>query len=668
MTAAIALIASTAGLGEIGARVLDVVLVALAIAIAYRFPRAVPYMAVFSVGLQSTLTHWLTSDGDVLVGLVVGLAIARFTTPRTAQHGTTSYTVLALLGLALVVLLSFLANANGPYGQQVGLASEYFLSRVALVIALTLLSDKNSESQVRWARAIGLLALALSIYRIGQVVGLPLKVVADALHIAVLGDYFDRPDANTFGVLAAIGIPFLLLGVGQDGRQQLHLNLVRWLAAAAVMVALTSTESRTAAVIVAIALAVLVVVAKSRWRRMSIVGLAMVYVVGSLVPAFSIAQKPIVVPTQDIASSTVATDEVPLGAPPQTPPAGKTPSPGVQPTPPTTDHPALPALVPEWRSVLDRDTYRLESTLPPVDRSRRDHYLVFVARAPTSSADITLRISVNGTGVADLRPSQMSSHYHWQEVHVPDALANTGRPVVVEFAAAGSLDSASNYFLIGGVNARSAGYESRIWTGHAWLADDLSSDPGVQVGLPIVFMDGRVPSLAYFGVPPASVIDPSIRDRFVLWDAAVLGFLHHPLLGSGFYSFGLWLDRYKPQDSPLFFHYANAHSNYFQLLSDLGLAGPILFTLVFAIPLWVNIRRMIVGWRGNDWLAPAFAVALVAMLASSLTQTWLADSRIYILALLLALISTGSDQGVPSIRALRATLIKFRANSYKSPP
>jgi O-antigen ligase/polysaccharide polymerase Wzy-like membrane protein len=618
------------GAGATTGRILDILVFVLAASLAYRLPRSVPYVAVFAVGLQSTLSHTLTSDGDALAGLAIGLSAMRVRSGTFTWRLRLTHSFVALAILNLLVVLSLLANYRGPNGHSVTLDSEYFISRSILAAAVILLSDREADWQQRWGQALGLLALVLSLYRLSEAVGLPLKPAADALGIAVLGDYVDPANANLFAVLAGVGIAFLLADAGQrDRRLGVH-DSARWLAAAVATLGMASAESRTALATFVVVIVALLALAATWKRRVFVVGLASVYLLGSLLPAFAISQKPIVVSTTLVGDSAVITNKKPLVAPPEALAGGTVPAP--------VSHAPLPALRPQWRSPLDRTNYRLEAILPPA-AAGRGHYLDFIGRTGGGALGVFLNVSVNGALVAQLRPSDMSTDYRWEEVPIPDALVGTAKPLSVDFVASGDLNSARNYFLLGGVYARAEGFTSRFWTGSSWVTSDLSSDPGTQTGLFTVFLDGYVPPFTYFAVPSNGVLDPSVADRFVLWHTAVNVFLHNPLLGTGFYTFGLVKVQYEPQDSPLIFSYANAHSNYFELLSDLGFAGPLLFLLVLLVPVVEVTRRTVSSRRSIGWLPPAMALALVVYLLSSATQSWVADSRVYVTAWFVALVS-----------------------------
>ena len=302
--------------GAAEGRILDVLVFALAGLFAYRFPRTAPYIAVFSVGFQSTLTHSLTSDGDALAGLTVGLAVTRIRSRRMPTQRVVSHTLVALAGLGLLVGLSFAANVRGPNGNEVALGSEYFISRIVLAAAVVILSEQDTDWQHRWVRAIALLVLVLSVFRIAEMAGLPLKTLTDALRMAVVSEYSNSFDANTFAVLAAIGIPFLLAGAGRADSEPMWQRWGRWLSAGLVAFAMASTQSRTGVVIMVVALIILLLFAKTGRRRILVSGLALVYVGASLVPAFSIGNKPVVVTPQAVPASTIATNEPPIIAPP----------------------------------------------------------------------------------------------------------------------------------------------------------------------------------------------------------------------------------------------------------------------------------------------------------------------------------------------------------------
>ena len=641
-------------LGATDGRILDVVIFAVAGLLAYRFPRTAPYVAVFSVGLQSTLTQSLTSDGDALAGLMVGLAFTRIRSRRLPSQRVVSYTLAALGAMGLLVGLSFAANVRGPNGNEVALGSEYFISRTVLAAAVVILSEQDADWQHRWVRAIALLALVLSAFRIAEVAGLPLKTLTDALGIALVSEYSRVSDANTFAVVAAIGIPFLLAGGAIDDSHAIWSKWGLWLGAALVTFALASTESRTGVVIMVVVVISLLLLAKTGRRRLLVLGLALIYAGGSLVPAFSIGNKPVVVSAQAFPQSIVATNEAPIIAPPLVPsPGSPQPTPQPQPQP---GQPPLPAIPLQWRSILDRSSYLLEATVPPAAKRTRGSYLVFVVRAASRADQATLRITVNGTVVADLKPSEMSLRYHWEQVPIPDALVDTGKPISIGIAAAGNVDSSKHYFAVGGIYARGSGYSSRIWTGRSWLQNDLSSDPGIQSGMPLVFLNGAVPPLEYFVAPQGGVIDTSLSDRLVLWRTALNIFMHNPALGTGFYTFQFVRDQYEPIESPLFHVYTNAHSNYFELLSDLGIAGPLMFLLVFLVPLIKVVRRTMPKSSHPEWMAPALALALIALLLSSLTQTWIADSRLYITAWFIVLVA-GSEIALAPLRVESASKV-----------
>jgi len=554
----------------------------------------------------------------------------------------------ALALLNLLVVLSYVANSSGPNGAQISLSTEYFLSRSALGATVVLLSDEEPDSLKRWSQAIGMLALFLAVFRLSQMMGLPVKTAADALGISVLGDYLDSPNANLYAVLLGIGIPLLLAWFSKDGDRVESGKTIRWIGAAIVTLAMASTASRTGAVIIVVVIGVLLVSARSTISRVAVGALAAVYVLGSLLPSLSVVQRPVVVASTTVPDHVVATNQAPIVAPTQTLVG--------QPSPPPIQYHALPAMRPQWRSVLDRTSYRLEQSIPSATTFGSGDYIVFSGAAGGGGSGVTLLINVNGTLVAQLKPTDMTTDYRWHEVQIPDYLALQGKTMTVGFTVAGSPDSTRDYFLIGGVNATSEGYRTRIWTGEFWSQADVSSDPGSQSGLLMTFLDGVIPPLKYFDKSSDAVIDTSIEDRLTLWRTALNVFLHNPLLGTGFYSFGEVRSQYTPSGTTIFYPYANAHSNYFQLLADLGAAGPILLALIYIMPLARVARSVLSDPRRISWFSLAFALALLTCLISSVTQTWIADSRFYVLSWFLALVAGGTAWTTERRFTSRATI------------
>jgi hypothetical protein len=67
------------------------------------------------------------------------------------------------------------------------------------------------------------------------------------------------------------------------------------------------------------------------------------------------------------------------------------------------------------------------------------------------------------------------------------------------------------------------------------------------------------------------------------------------------------------------------------------------------VPLIDVVRRTIRRSGNQEWMAPALALAILALLLSSFTQTWIADSRVYITAWFIVLVA-GSEIALAPLR------------------
>jgi hypothetical protein len=131
-----------------------------------------------------------------------------------------------------------------------------------------------------------------------------------------------------------------------------------------------------------------------------------------------------------------------------------------------------------------------------------------------------------------------------------------------------------------------------------------------------------------FGGDLADLLTLSGHRRGMYWSAALDGYAHHPLLGSGAGTFEqLWL-LYRPTR---IYNVLDAHNAYLEVLAELGPFGVLLFATAVAVPL-VALRRaartpLVAGAAGAyvayaahiaidwDWEIPA--VTVVALLCGS---------------------------------------------------
>ena len=577
-------------------------------------PRLTPYLVLAGTTFQSRLFHF-NLDVEILVAVTLGLTLRAVLDRRLPKPLPLDISGLAFVGLNVLILLSLVVNLNSANGPQVWLNTQYFLVHSILLIAIFGLLPEGRDWGAEWAIAIGTVAVVLSALRLLEVAGIPVHSAASVARVSILGDTQDPASWNLYSVFLVAALSLLL--VRSD-----RWRVVGYGFALVVVVGLASAESRTSLVIFALVIASLFWLARSTSRRVVLAGLAIAFIGASISPLSGIASKPILLPSisgpgarVDTVTTTVVAPGPVVTSP--SPPVDDVPKPG----PP-------PNLVPDWRSVLDRSYYRLEQVInAPTINQGGANYLEILIRAGGHTDRANLEITVNGDLIRSLRESDISEYYSWVVVPLPRQSLNQ-EPIVVTFQATGSPDSTTNYFALAGVNAYADGVTSSFWTGSAFTKDDMSSDPGAQRGIILAFLNGDVPTLHRFTPSTGPVLDPSLQDRLTLWRAAAAIFLAHPLLGTGFYTFAFAYVRFT-SGAVLFQSYANAHSNYFELLSDLGLFGPLLFGLAISAAMVTAGRRAL---RDLNSIHAAFAAALGAFLVSSLTQTWIADSRIYVFA------------------------------------
>jgi O-Antigen ligase len=590
--------------GLVERHLLDLVVLAATGLVVMLRPRAAPYLVVLAVLLPSSATHALTSEGLVLAGAAIGLALDRLRRRDWAIGPWLTAPLLLLMAFDALMAMSALAN---PAATQ---ATWFFVSRTVLVAAVVSL---GRQGRWDWLAAAGIGTAVLGAARLLELGGVPVQALLGRLSIQLLGDVGQLGTWNVFAIVLAVGALAALGAVPARASRAVAVGGTGLVAL--VLLAAGTASSRTVLVAVLAVAGALVLIEADRRRRGALGALAAVFAAASFLPGASVAQKPLVL------SAPSATAELHTA----TPPAGLTPVSRPTGTEPSSARLSPPQwLTPDWRSVVDRPYYRLDQTfVRPVDRAH-DHVISFLARTSTKTAAIRLRVTVNGTRVAELGAADLDISYRWTMVAVPDAALAGGGDMTVSLAAVGELDD-RRFFAIGGVAATAPDIRSVAFSQGRPVPDDLSADPGQQRGLLMVFLDGLVPAL--HRLPPAGrqVLQESISDRLTLWRTAWRVFLRHPLLGTGFYTF-VSARQEDPQGN-LFEPYANAHSNVLELLSDLGALGPLLYLALLA-----SAAIVLSGWpprlRGDDrWWRLCLAGAVAVMLVSGFTQTWLADSR-----------------------------------------
>lgn len=594
-------------------------------------PRLVPYLAMFALVFQSTSTATLTSDGLALAGVLAGLLAARLRAGWDYRPAGWNG-AWAFLALNLLIGASLLVNLRAPQGGQTLLNSEYFVSRALLLLGVAALSLNTRRD---WLVALAAVAAVLAALRLVEVAGADVRAVLAPFGVTLLGDVVDVGSWNVFATLLTLALPMALAGAATPSVTPVQ-TVVGLIAASVIMIGVASAQSRTAAALVVVIIAVLLAVAQTWPRRAAVLILALVFGFASFSPLYSLAEKPLTVATTGQPDTKVATAETPLvvvppgSLAPQSATGDETVLPGFAP------RPHLQPIKPDWRSVLDRNYYELQQRVDDPHLYPHGNYLAFLARKGGGNG-VELQVSVGDREITRLTTRDMWSYYRWIIVYLPDDLQIAG-PMVIKFKVIGNADSQSRFFTLAGLNDRAVGISSLFLANNVAITGDLSPDPGIQQGVVAAFLNGQTPDLT--PLPPVSqgvVLDPSLADRLALWRAAVRVFAAHPLVGTGFYTFGDVKGQFQ-NGAALFSAYANAHNNFMELLADLGIGGPLLFLvlLVSAVGAYWRNRSLLVS--PSEWWHVATLGAVLVMFAASMTQTWLADSRVYLPGLLLLLV------------------------------
>jgi hypothetical protein len=627
--------ALAAALAVLARHDLDLAVLLAAAAVATVAPRAVPYVAVLAVLFQSATTHWMTTDGLVLAGLAAGLALGRARRRDLPRLGeltpgavlTAMGAAAALLALDALMVASALANRDGPASALAQQATGYFISRTVLTAAVVLLAPRSPEGSLAWLRAGAVGALAAGGARLLEIAGVPVAAALGSAAISLLGDLGDLGSWNVFAAVMAAGA-LMALGV-EAAVPPSRTSSAAWFAVAlVVLLAAGTAQSRTALVIVLAVFPFLVAGATGIARRATLAGLAIAFVGMALSPVASILDKPVLVAPGGAAAA------LPVPTPPATPVETPAPTPATRPVPTPATSPGAtgdrapaftaPRSMPlDWRAVLDRPSYRVDQAADGQRVYARGNHVDLLVRAASRDRDLGLRLAIGGRTIAQLPADRLPAYWGWVVVPVPDGLLARGQPVMVSVDTFGRLDSQSRYISIAGTDGYADELRSSAYSSGRLVTGDLSADAGLQRGTLLVLLNGEAPSMVRFQAQPGTVLDTSLADRLTLWATAWRIFLAHPVLGTGFYTFGSVQDAYS---TGTFATYDNAHSNLLQLLSDLGMLGPPLLLLVMAAAAAPAVRRL---WRrGPRWPDLALLGVVAAMLLASLTQAWIADSRV----------------------------------------
>ncbi|MFH0911367.1 MAG: tetratricopeptide repeat protein [Planctomycetota bacterium] len=141
--------------------------------------------------------------------------------------------------------------------------------------------------------------------------------------------------------------------------------------------------------------------------------------------------------------------------------------------------------------------------------------------------------------------------------------------------------------------------------------------------------------------------------RILIWEGAVKNFAQHPVFGTGIGTFKTYFPRYRDPDFQKYElpnRTLHAHSEYLEVLSDMGMIG----LLAFGFLLWAFFARGVSALRGRDpdrrMEAQAVLASLIGILAHNLlcvNMRWPANA--YLVWLLLGWLSALSDDPLPWI-------------------
>jgi len=540
----------------------------------------------------------VSPDVIVLGGLLLSLPLQVFLGRRWPDRRiTVSRAWLPFVAFALVLLCSALVNYGAPGSSTLVSDTKWFIFRMSAVGAVVLYAKQRHAPSMEWHVPLILAGCALALLRVLQVAGWDLTArLSEGLGVLILSDVRVEGWHNTYGSYLTLVLPLVMVpAVATQKRLQ---AAIAWSAAMLLAVGFLEVQSRTATLIVALQLLFLATVTRSMQGRVRIaaVGLA---VLGVTVfdPAFVRKSALLTVPRPNAEFAVDRTGVVLEGSP----------------------RPEKPLA---WRAPLVTLDHRLRQIIR-VHSPSGDRLHIFVRRAG-GGPNVRLAVWLDGHRVGTITDLP-ETHPRWVSVLLDRKFLRRST-VEVELGAEGSLNARRNYVEVGGLSVSSNDYRSEYRNKNWTWTNDLSWDPGRQFGTFLILLGRR--SIEHANVLRSSedaVLDQSTSDRLLLWHAAVKVLLAHPWFGTGYYTFGHQSDAVM-KGQPRFFEYANAHSAFFQVASDLGFSGLVAFTWIFLAGAVILLREGL-GARRTDPAVLALTLAFASVLFTSGTQTWFVDVR-----------------------------------------
>ncbi len=570
---------------------------------------------VFALAFLLT-TVTVFHGGWLIFGLVTAIAGALAAAVRLPprrwgawlRRALASPATIGLVTLLAAVWLSLLLNRHllSREELQVVLKNSKGLSAGAAVYAAGLLFGA-SLSRVRLAiQGLVATAAALALLRILQMAGWDLTgTVNAALGIAILGDLEPFAMQNSY---ASFLVMVLALGLFTG----IALARRRWLLAGVLVPVfhwlLVGTRSRTAIGAYLVVLIAAWVLGRGRVQRGAVLGIAALFGVQMFVHPQPGGAKWIFPATATLDRAAVARQLPRLGE---------------------RFRGAL------WGSYLSSPRFAIVQRIRVPSRLvAGENYLNILLRRPDWDRPVTFEVDVDGRVVyrATRAAADFPAGPHfWLRVPVERELL-AGRPwITVRLRGYGETDQHVNYVEVVGGSFFAAGLQSGFFNGYSELTEDLSIAQGEQRGTLFVFLNQQWPGGRLHLLPsPARGLDNSIVERLAWARLALADFARHRLVGGGFGSLPLRAARYLDGE-PVFVEFANAHSNFLEILAECGIVGVLGLAVATFAPIVLGMARLITRrFTGRiAWLQVAFCVFFLSWSLVSLSQYTLTDTRLF---------------------------------------
>jgi hypothetical protein len=583
---------------------------AVAAAVLYRAHPAF-FLAAFLLA-ATTLLHggWLSYGVLAALG-GAAVTVARLAAPSRREAAWRLVRSPVSLGLALLlgaVWVSFLWNRSGASpAEAVDMLRDAKGLTLGAAVYLAGVGFATGFGRVRMAiSGLVTVGLVLGGLRIVQRFGPDVTdAINDLWETTILGDAGQYAQQNAYGVFVMLSLALALYLVLRPARR--GGRVVGVLALVAFQWLLMTSASRTAILGYALVLFGLLWLARGRQRRVVLLAGTTFAVI--LVVYLQGAQKPFAStpPTLDTGTVKIAL-----------PPAARR-------------APGEPKL---WSAALVTERLAVVQHIRVPERlTGDDNVLRLFIRFPVPSLPGFLDVDIDGALVRRVTPSRETGgrSFFWLELPVRGSLLDGKEWIRVTLRVHGRLDSQYHYVDVAGGAFVAEGLRSEFFTGYGYLTDDLSNRRGWQRGTYLIFLNESWPDrFQWLSAGSRWALDNSIVERFEWARVALANFADHPVLGSGFGSLLYRAPAYIGA-ARVYGPFANAHSNFFHLLAELGLVGMVGWLLLVVAPIGLTIAR----WRRRRTspLGAAFALVFggfaLAWALGSVAQYSVTDTRLF---------------------------------------